>query len=192
MRTATVMGRRSFRYLRALLPGRWHASCADARSGLVLAIGAEKACGAQAAVDLAGEDTDFGDRRGSIFALFLPVAHRIELTEVLEDVEGDISWPDLAPLGRSVRGFVGVHRAEDGNLPSGSSCLSAARSRAPGTSRRREGDFDFCLGDGRDQRAAPAFPAPPWRAGNPIIRREAESRPCSFRTWTSITPVVAS
>ena len=40
---------------------------------------------------LAGEEPRFGHRRRGHFALFLPLADRIELTEVLEDVAGDTS-----------------------------------------------------------------------------------------------------
>jgi dihydrofolate reductase len=40
---------------------------------------------------------------GAIFRLFLPLATRVELTEVHADVAGDTVMPPLAPNGGSLR-----------------------------------------------------------------------------------------
>ena len=59
-----------------------------------VALGPERAHGVDNALRLAGQDPVSVIGGSDIFALFLPLADRIELTEVLEDVPGDTSWPD--------------------------------------------------------------------------------------------------
>ena len=52
-----------------------------------------------------------------IFALFLPLADRIELTEVLEDIPGDTSWPDPRHSGHWREMWSETHTAEEGRPP---------------------------------------------------------------------------
>jgi dihydrofolate reductase len=68
MGSAMVMGRRTFDSLPGLLPGRRH---------IVLT-----------------RDRDWIAPGAEVFALFLPVADRIELTEVLSDIPGDTRIED--------------------------------------------------------------------------------------------------
>jgi dihydrofolate reductase len=49
-----------------------------------------------------------------VFALFLPRADRIELTEVLDDIEGDTVMPDLRESADWKETEVAVHAPEDG------------------------------------------------------------------------------
>ena len=87
MGSAMVMGRRTFESLPGLLPGRRHIVLtrnADWRGE-----GAEVAHDVDEAVRLARGEPVSVIGGADIFALFLPMADRIELTEVLEDFEGD-------------------------------------------------------------------------------------------------------
>jgi len=110
--TVMVMGRRTFDSLPGLLPERRHVVLTRDRNWF--AMGAEKACNAQSALDLAGEQPISVIGGADIFALFLPVANRIELTEVLEDIEGDTSWPDPRHSGEWREVASELHVAEDG------------------------------------------------------------------------------
>jgi len=75
--------------------------------------GAEVAHGVDQALQLAGGDRVSVIGGGDIFALFLPIADRIELTEVLADIEGDTFMPDpRAPGWRET--WSEEHPAEDG------------------------------------------------------------------------------
>lgn len=95
MGTPMVMGRKTFESLPGLLPGRPH---------IVLTRDPEwSAPGAQAARDLAGAIA-LGDGPrlsviggAEIFDLFLPVADRIELTEVHARPEGNTLLPPFDP-----------------------------------------------------------------------------------------------
>ena len=49
-----------------------------------------------------------------MFALFLPVADRIELTEVLADIPGDTVMPDPRDATEWKETEVAVHAPEDG------------------------------------------------------------------------------
>jgi dihydrofolate reductase len=93
MGSAMVMGRKTFDSLPGLLPGRRH---------IVLTRNADwRADGAEVAHDVAGALALAGDGPVSViggaevFALFEPIADRIELTEVLAEVAGDVTMPDL-------------------------------------------------------------------------------------------------
>ena len=92
MGTALVMGRRTFESLPCILPGRRHIVLTRDRNWR--ARGVECANGVDDALRLAGEEPVSVIGGSDIFALFLPLADRIELTEVLEDIPGDTSWPD--------------------------------------------------------------------------------------------------
>ncbi len=92
MGSVMVMGRRTFDSLPGVLPGRRHIVLTRDRNWF--ASGAEKAHSVDEALRLAGGEPVSVIGGADIFALFLPLANRIELTEVLEDVPGDTSWPD--------------------------------------------------------------------------------------------------
>lgn len=92
MGTVMVMGRKTFDSLPGLLPGRRHIVLTRNRDWF--ALGAEKAWSVEDAVQLAGTEPISVIGGADIFALFLPIANRIELTEVLDDVVGDRCWPD--------------------------------------------------------------------------------------------------
>ena len=92
MGSAMVMGRKTFESLPRVLPGRRHIVLT--RDANWSAEGAEVASDVDDALRLAGEN-GFGDRRGGDLPAFLPLAQRIELTEVLADVDGDTFLDDL-------------------------------------------------------------------------------------------------
>ena len=115
MGSVMVMGRKTFDSLPGILPGRRHVVLTRDRNWF--AMGAEKACGLQAALDLAGEEPISVIGGADIFALFLPHADRIELTEVQEDVPGDTSWPDPRHSAEWREVWSESHRAEDGRPP---------------------------------------------------------------------------
>ena len=92
MGTAMVMGRKTFESLPGLLPGRRHIVLTRDRDWH--ADGAEVARDVEDASRLAGDEPMSVIGGADIFALFLPIADRIELTEVLEDVPGDTRIPD--------------------------------------------------------------------------------------------------
>jgi dihydrofolate reductase len=115
MGSAMVMGRRTFDSLPGLLPGRRHIVLTRNRDWFEL--GAEKACGAEEALKLAGDEPISVIGGADIFALFLPIADKIELTEVLEDVEGDTSWPDPRHSCKWREVWSETHEAEDGRPP---------------------------------------------------------------------------
>ena len=93
MGSAMVMGRKTFESLPGLLPGRRHIVLTRDRAWG--AEGAEVAHDVDDAMVLAGEDSRLSVIGGAdIFALFLPLATRIELTEVLADYDGNTVMPD--------------------------------------------------------------------------------------------------
>nr|WP_301287286.1 dihydrofolate reductase [Sphingobium sp. OAS761] len=91
-----IMGRRTFDSLPGLLPGRRHIVLTRDRdwSGE----GAEVAHDVDGALALAAAPTAMVIGGAEIYRLFLPLADRIELTEVHLDAEGDaaIAYPDPA------------------------------------------------------------------------------------------------
>ena len=104
-----IMGRRTFESLPGLLPGRRHIVLT--RDAAWAAEGAETVQSVDGALALAGEEASVIGG-AEIFRLFLPLADRIELTEVHGDVPGDT----LMPLDRT--GFREAHReCHDGPLP---------------------------------------------------------------------------
>ena len=90
--SAMVMGRKTFESLPGLLPGRRHIVLT--RDPQWTAQGAEIARDAEEALRLAEGEPVSVIGGADIFALFLPLADRIELTEVLDDVPGDTFMPD--------------------------------------------------------------------------------------------------
>ncbi len=86
-----IMGRKTFDSLPALLPGRRHIVLT--RDTAWMAHGAEPALSADHALDLAGPGEVAVIGGADVFALFLPRADRIELTEVHIAAEGDVIVP---------------------------------------------------------------------------------------------------
>jgi dihydrofolate reductase len=97
MDTVMVMGRRTFESLPGLLPGRRHVVLT--RNPYWRAEGALVAHDLDEALALAGEQPISVIGGADIFGLFLPVADRIELTEVLLDIPGDTIIDDPRQSG---------------------------------------------------------------------------------------------
>jgi dihydrofolate reductase len=91
-----IMGRKTFDSLPGLLPGRRHIVLTRDRGWT--GEGAEVAHDVAGAVVLADAPTVMVIGGAEIYRLFLPLADRIELTEVHLDAEGDaaIAYPDTA------------------------------------------------------------------------------------------------
>lgn len=96
--TTMIMGRKTFESLPGLLPGRRH--IVMTRDPSWNAQGVEVASGMDAALDLAGPGPATIIGGSDIFAMFNPVADRIELTEVLAEVDGDTFMDDPRSTGR--------------------------------------------------------------------------------------------
>ena len=114
MCTAMIMGRRTFDSLPGVLPGRRHIVLT--RDRCWSADGAEIAHSIDEALALAGDEPVSVIGGAEIFELFLPLAHRFELTEVLSDIEGDTAMPDPRSLGDWRETAREEHQAE-GNTP---------------------------------------------------------------------------
>jgi dihydrofolate reductase len=97
MGSVMVMGRKTFESLPGLLPGRRHVVLT--RDPEWQAPGAEVANSPEQAIALAGEERLSVIGGADIFALFLPLADTVELTEVLDDVAGDTAMPDPRDSG---------------------------------------------------------------------------------------------
>ena len=114
MGTAMVMGRRTFDSLPGLLPGRRHIVMTRDRGWK--AEGVELAHSLEEALAIAGEDPVSIIGGADVFALALPIADRIELTEVLSDISGDTVMPHPRVAADWKETEVEVH-APDGNWP---------------------------------------------------------------------------
>jgi dihydrofolate reductase len=91
-----IMGRKTFESLPGLLPGRRH--IVITRDAGWRKEGAEVAHDAEAAIAAAGDAADIAVIGGAdIFGMFLPLAKRIELTEVHRSPDGDTKMPPLGP-----------------------------------------------------------------------------------------------
>lgn len=110
MGSVMVMGRRTFDSLPGLLPGRRHIVLTRSRDWF--AAGAEKVHSVEEAIGRAGNEAISVIGGADIFALFLPLADRIELTEIVEDVPGDTSWPDPRHSGQWTEIASELHEAE--------------------------------------------------------------------------------
>jgi dihydrofolate reductase len=97
MGSALVMGRRTFDSLPGLLPGRRHIVLT--RDPAWRADGVEVARSADEALGIAGNEPVSVIGGAEIFHLFMPLADRIELTEVLRNVEGDTMIDDPRGTG---------------------------------------------------------------------------------------------
>lgn len=88
-----VMGRKTFESLPGLLPGRRHVVLT--RDAKWQAEGAEVAATVEQALDLAGPGEVAIVGGAEIYRLFLPLANRVELTEVHGQFAGDTVMPPL-------------------------------------------------------------------------------------------------
>ena len=112
MGSVMVMGRKTFDSLPKLLPGRRHIVLT--RAPQWRAEGAEVAHDIDEALKLAGGEPVSVIGGADIFGLFLPLADRIELTEVLADVPGDTFFDDPRASGDWRETFSEGHPAEEG------------------------------------------------------------------------------
>jgi dihydrofolate reductase len=112
MGSAMVMGRKTFDSLPGLLPGRRHIVLTrDEGWG---AEGVEAAHTVEDALKLAGSERVSVIGGAEIFELFMAVADRIELTEVLADIAGDTIMSDPRASGEWRAIWSEAHPAEDG------------------------------------------------------------------------------
>ena len=111
MGSAMVMGRKTFESLPGLLPGRRHIVLTRNRNWR--GDGAETANSVEDAISLAGAEPLSIIGGADIFRLFLPLADRVELTEVLEDVPGDTVIADPRESGNWRETFREEHEAAD-------------------------------------------------------------------------------
>lgn len=110
-----IMGRKTFDSLPGQLPGRRHIVLTR---GEELGEGAERAGSIEEALALASAANDTGEIAviggAAIYALFMPLAHRIELTQIHANYEGDTVMPapgaDWAEVARQ-------DHAAEGALP---------------------------------------------------------------------------
>ena len=107
-----VMGRKTFESLPGLLPGRRH--IVMTRDAAWAAVGAEVADTPEQALELAGEGTVAIIGGAAVFELFLPIATRVELTQIHADYEGDTFMP---PLGPEWHEAAREDHAADGDTP---------------------------------------------------------------------------
>ena len=92
MGSVMIMGRRTFDSLPGLLPGRRHVVLTRDRDWS--AEGAEVVHSVEEALSLAGDEPVSVIGGAEIFELFLPHGDRLELTEVLGDIQGDTIMAD--------------------------------------------------------------------------------------------------
>jgi dihydrofolate reductase len=93
MGSAMIMGRKTFDSLPGILPGRRH--IVMTRDPEWKVEGVEVARDVDSAILLAGTEPISVIGGAAIFELFEPIADKIELTEVIAEVDGDVSMPDL-------------------------------------------------------------------------------------------------
>ena len=123
-----IMGRKTFESLPGLLPGRRHIVLS--RRDSFSAEGVEMAGSVKDALTLAAEGNDTGEVAviggAAIYDVFMPLAHRIELTQIHADYEGDTfmaepgrDWVLTAREDHAAQGehpafsFLTYRRAED-------------------------------------------------------------------------------
>ena len=115
MGSVMVMGRKTFESLPGLLPGRRHVVLTRDREWSVP--GAETANSIEEALQLADGDPVSVIGGADIFQLFLPLADRVELTEVLADIDGDTFMSDPRQQGQWRETLGEEHVAADGRPP---------------------------------------------------------------------------
>ena len=93
MGSAMIMGRKTFDSLPGILPGRQHIVMThDPEWGIE---GVDVVHDVNGAIAAAGKTPISVIGGAAIFELFEPLADKIELTEVIAEVDGDVSMPDL-------------------------------------------------------------------------------------------------
>ena len=95
-----IMGRKTFAGFSAPLPGRRHVVLTRDRGWS--AVGAEVAHSVEEALALAGDDASVIGG-AEVFALFVPLADRVELTEVHAAPEGDTAMPGFGGWREAAR-----------------------------------------------------------------------------------------
>jgi dihydrofolate reductase len=113
MGSVMVMGRKTFQSLPGLLPGRRHIVLT--RDPHWAAKGAEVSHSAEQALELADRERISVIGGADLFRLFVPLADRIELTEVLANVAGDTLMDDPRASGEWRETFREEHL--DAELP---------------------------------------------------------------------------
>ena len=93
MGSAMIMGRKTFDSLPGILPGRQHIVMTRDSSWNVE--GVDVVHDIDSAIAAAGDTAISVIGGAAIFDLFEPIADKIELTEVIAEIEGDVSMPDL-------------------------------------------------------------------------------------------------
>lgn len=128
MGSVMIMGRKTFDSLPGLLPGRRHVVLT--RDPAWSAAGADTARTVEEAIALAEGERISVIGGEEIFALFVPLATRIELTEVLADVAGDTVMADPRDGGDWRETGREDHPGVDGQPPYRFVSLERARARA--------------------------------------------------------------
>ena len=93
MGSAMIMGRKTFDSLPGILPGRRH--IVMTRDADWQVDGVDVVHDVDGAIAAARDEPISVIGGAAIFALFEPIADKIELTEVIAEVDGDVSMPDL-------------------------------------------------------------------------------------------------
>jgi len=91
--SVVVMGRKTFDSLPGILPGRQHIVMTHDPKWQVE--GVDVVHDVDSAIAAAGSSPISVIGGAAIFELFEPIADKIELTEVIAEVDGDVSMPDL-------------------------------------------------------------------------------------------------
>lgn len=95
-----IMGRKTFDSLPGLLPGRRHIVLTRQKGWQ--GEGAEVAHSMEHALELAGPDAVAVIGGNDMFELFMPLATRLEITEIYEDTQGDVFMAAPGPEWREV------------------------------------------------------------------------------------------
>ena len=90
-----IMGRKTFESLPGLLPGRRHIVLT--RKERWDSTGAEVVRSVEEAVAKAGDGDIAVIGGAAIFDVFMPLAEKVELTEIHRDFDGDVFMPPLGP-----------------------------------------------------------------------------------------------
>ena len=93
MGSAMIMGRKTFDSLPGILPGRQHIVMTRDPDWRV--DGVDVVHDVDSAIAAAGHTPISVIGGAAIFELFEPIADKIELTEVIAEVDGDVTMPDL-------------------------------------------------------------------------------------------------
>lgn len=115
MGSVMIMGRRTFDSLPRLLPGRRHIVLT--RDADWRAEGADVAHSPDEALELARGEPVSVIGGSAVFAAFLPLVDRIELTEVLAEIDGDTVMDDPRSGGGWRETAREDHPGEDGRPP---------------------------------------------------------------------------